>query len=182
MPSISVNGQPVSFPAPLAGSCFKSSSDRSHSSCRDISKQGPQSSLVRELVTGDPMACSIVGWPHNCPSGIIACHQIWQLSPRLEHGCVESIDQLAWYHTQIDTPVLSGVTSSAPVRPDSIDMWFILSSSPYGSASQRSSRAQWSTCRFLFASFSTSYAGIPSATHLTTLWRASPHRFFNFRH
>ena len=50
------------------------------------------------------MACSIAGQPRNRPSGIIAHHQIWQLSPRLEHGCVESIDQLVWYHTQIDTP------------------------------------------------------------------------------
>ena len=104
VPSISVNGQPVPFPATLAGSCFKSLSNRSHSSCRDISQQGLQASLVRELVTGDPMACSIVGHPRKCPSGIIAHHQIWQLSPRLEHGHVESIDQLAQYHTQFDTP------------------------------------------------------------------------------
>ena len=105
VPSISINGQPIPFPAPLAGSCFKSSSDRSRSSCRDISKQGPQGSLVRELVTGDPMACSIVGQPRNCPSGIIPHHQIWQLLPRLKHGHVESIDQLVRYHTQIDTPM-----------------------------------------------------------------------------
>ena len=104
VPSVSINGQPVPFPARLAGSCFKSSSDRSRSSCRDISKQGPQGSLARELVTGDPMACSIVGRPRNCPSGIITHHQIWQLSPRLKHGRVESIDQLAQYHAQIDTP------------------------------------------------------------------------------
>ena len=105
VPSISVNGQLVPFPAPLAGSCFKSSSNRSHSSCRDISQQGPQASLARELVTGDPMACSIVGYPHKCPSGIVACHQIWQLLPRLEHGCVESIDQLVQYHAQFNTPM-----------------------------------------------------------------------------
>ena len=104
VPSVSVNSQPVLFPAPFAGSCFKSSSDRSHSSCRDISKQGLQGSPVRELVTGDPMACSIAGQPHNHPSGIIAHRQIWQLLPRLKHGHVESIDQLAQYHTQIDTP------------------------------------------------------------------------------
>ena len=104
VPSISINGQPVLFPAPLAGSCFKLSSDRSRSSCRDVSKQGPQGSLVRELVTGHPLACSIAGQPRNHPSGVIAHHQIWQLSPRLEHGCVESIDQLAQYHAQIDTP------------------------------------------------------------------------------
>ena len=83
VPSISINSQPVPFPAPLAGSCFKSSSDRSCSSCRDVSKQGLQGSPVRELVTGDPMACSIAGQPRNCPSGVIARHQIWQLLPRL---------------------------------------------------------------------------------------------------
>ena len=104
VPSVSINGQPVPFPAPLAGSCFKSLSNRSHSSCRDISQQGPQASPVRELVTGDPMACSIAGCPRKCPSGIVAHCQIWQLSPRLEHGCVESIDQLARYHTQFNTP------------------------------------------------------------------------------
>ena len=104
VPSVSVNSQPVPFPAPIAGSCVKLSSGRSCSSCRDISKQGLQASLVRELVTGDPMAHSIAGRPRNHPSGIIACHQIWQLLPRLEHGCVESINQLARYHTQVDTP------------------------------------------------------------------------------
>ena len=92
VPSISVNGQPIPFPCPLAGSCFKSSSDRSCSSCRDISQQGLQASLARELVTGDPMACSIVGHPCKHPSGIVTHRQIWQLSPRLKHGRVESID------------------------------------------------------------------------------------------
>ena len=132
MPSISVNGQPVPFPAPLAGSCFKSSSDRSHSSCRDISKQGLQGSLARELVTGDPMACSIVGQPHNHPSGVITHCQIWQLLPRLEHGRVESIDQLAWYHTQIETPTewchqfCSGETrfNRYAVYPKQLALWF----------------------------------------------------------
>ena len=104
MPSIPVNSQPVPFPAPLAGSCFKSSSNRSCSSCRDVSQQGPQASPVRELVTGDPMACSIAGRHRKCPSGVVARRQIWQLSPRLEHGGVESIDQLAQYHAQFDTP------------------------------------------------------------------------------
>ena len=52
VPSVSVNSQPVPFPAPLAGSCFKSLSNRSHSSCRDISQQGSQASVVRELVRG----------------------------------------------------------------------------------------------------------------------------------
>ena len=50
------------------------------------------------------MACSIAGRPRKCPSGIVAHRQIWQLSPRLEHGHVESIDQLARNHTQFDTP------------------------------------------------------------------------------
>ena len=50
------------------------------------------------------MACSIAGQPRNHPSGIIIRRQIWQLSPRLEHSHVESIDQLARYHAQIDTP------------------------------------------------------------------------------
>ena len=104
VPSDSINGQPVPFPAPLTGSCFKSLSDRSHSSCRDVSQQGLQASPVRELVTVDPMACSIAGRPCKRPSGIITCRQIWQLMPRLKHGRVESIDQLVWYHTQFNTP------------------------------------------------------------------------------
>ena len=59
---------------------------------------------MRELVTGDPMACSIAGHPRKCPLGVVARRQIWQLSPRLEHGHVESIDQLARYHAQFNTP------------------------------------------------------------------------------
>ena len=66
VPSVSVNGQPGPFPAPLA--CFKSLSNRSHSSCRDVSQQSPQASLARELVTGDPMDCSIAGRPRKHPS------------------------------------------------------------------------------------------------------------------
>ena len=181
VPSVSVNGQPVPFPAPLAGSCFKSLSDMSCSSCRDVSKQGPQGSPLRELVTGDPMACSIAGRPRNHPSGVIAHRQIWQLSPRLEHGHVESIDQLARYYTQIDTPTewhrqfCSGETrpDQYAVYPKWLALWF---------GKKRSGCAWWSTCLLLFALFSTSYAGIPSAMHLTTIWRASPHRFFNFHH
>ena len=132
VPGVSVNGQPIPFPAPLAGSCFKASSGGSHSSCRDISKQGPQGSPARELVTGDPMACSIVGQPRNCPLGVIARHQIWQLLPRLEHGRVESIDQLVRYHTQIDTPMewrcqfCSGETrlNRYVVYPKQLTLWF----------------------------------------------------------
>ena len=60
---------------------------------------------MRELVTGDPMACSISGHPRKCPSGFIVHRQSWQLSPGLKHGHVESIDQLAWYHTQFNTPM-----------------------------------------------------------------------------
>ena len=104
MPSISVNGQPIPFPAPLVGSCFKVPLDRSRSSCRDISQEGPQASLAGELVTGDPMACSVLGHPCKHPSGTIARHQFWQLFPGLEHGCVESINQIARYHTQTNTP------------------------------------------------------------------------------
>ena len=150
MPSISINGP---FPATLAGSCFKSSSNRSCSSCRDISQQDPQASLVRELVTGDPMACSIAGHPRKHPLGIVAHRQIWQLLPRLKHGCVESIDQLMWYHTQFNTPMewrcqfCSGETRFDRYAVD----------------------PKWSTCLFLFTSFLTSYTGIPSATHLTTI-------------
>ena len=78
------------------------------------------------------MACSIAGRPCNRPSGIIDCCQIWQLLPRLEHGCVESIDQLAWYHTQIDTPMewrrqfCSGETrlDQYAVYPKRLALWF----------------------------------------------------------
>ena len=83
---------------------FQASSGRLHSSCRDVSQQGPQGPPTRELVTGDPMARSIPGRPRKHPSGFIAHCQSWQLSPGLKHGCVESIDQLAWYHTQFNTP------------------------------------------------------------------------------
>ena len=76
---------------------------RLHSSCRDISQQGLQAPLVRELVTWNPMACSIAGHPRKCPSGIIACRQFRQLLPRLKHGHVESINQLAWYRAQFNT-------------------------------------------------------------------------------
>ena len=37
VPSVSVNGQPVPFPSPLCRIMFKSLSDRSRSSCRDVS-------------------------------------------------------------------------------------------------------------------------------------------------
>ena len=105
MPGISVNGQPILFPAPLEESCFKTSSGRLRSSCGDISQQGPQSPPMRELVTGDPMACSILGHPCKQPSGFIAHCQTWQLSPGLKHGCVESIDQFARYQAQFNTPM-----------------------------------------------------------------------------
>ena len=131
-PASPLMASPSRFLPPFAGSCFKSSSDRSCSPCRDVSKQGPQGSLARELVTGDPMACSIVGQPHNCPSGVIARHQIWQLSPRLEHGHVESIDQFVLYHAQIDTPMewhrqfCSGETrlDRYAVYPKRLALWF----------------------------------------------------------
>ena len=50
------------------------------------------------------MGSSVLGHPRKHPSGFIARHQSWQLSPGLKHGRVESIDQLAWYHTQFNTP------------------------------------------------------------------------------
>ena len=83
---------------------FQASSGRLRSSCGDVSQQGPQGPPMRELVTGDPMACSVSGHPHKCPLGFIARRQSWQLSPGLKHGRVESIDQLARYHTQFNTP------------------------------------------------------------------------------
>ena len=100
MLTVSVDSQPVPFPAPLAGSCSKLTSGNLSSSCRNISQQGPQGSPVRKLVTGDPMARSIMGQPRICRLGAIARRQI---SPRLEQGRVESINQLAWYHAQLDT-------------------------------------------------------------------------------
>ena len=104
VPGISVNGQPVPFPAPLVESCFKTLSGQLRSSCGDVSQQGPQGPPTRELVTWDPMACSVSGRPRKHPLGFIARRQSWQLSPGLEHGRVESIDQLAQYHTQFNTP------------------------------------------------------------------------------
>ena len=83
---------------------FQALSGRLHSSCGDVSQQGPQGPLMRELVTGYPMARSILGHPRKRPSGIIARRQSWQLSPGLKHGRVESIDQLAQYHAQFNTP------------------------------------------------------------------------------
>ena len=134
---------------------FQASLGRLRSSCGDISQQGPQGPLARELVTGDPMAHSFSGRPHKRPSGFIAHRQSWQLSPGLKHGHVESIDQLASTMPSL-TLLQSGIASSALVRPDSIDMRLILSGSHSGSVSQRSSPARWSTCLFLFTLFSTS--------------------------
>ena len=51
---------------------------------KTFSQQGPQSPPTRELVTGDPMACSILGHPRKHPSGFIAHHQTWQLLPGLK--------------------------------------------------------------------------------------------------
>ena len=104
VPRVFINGQPVPFLAPLVRSWLKVSSDRLCSSCRDISQQDPQASPVRELVTGNPMPCSIPGHTRKRPSGTIACRQFWQLLSGLEHDRVESINQLAWYHAQTNTP------------------------------------------------------------------------------
>ena len=83
---------------------FQALSGRLCSSCGDISQQGPQGPPTRELVTGDPMARSIPGYPRKHSSGFIARRQSWQLSPGPKHGRVESIDQLVRYHTQFNTP------------------------------------------------------------------------------
>ena len=101
-PAPLLTANPSNF-LPPAGLCFKVPSERSCSSCRIISQQGLQASPVGERVTGNPMPCSIMGCPHKHPLGGIARRQIWQLLPRLEHGCVESINQLAWYHAQFNT-------------------------------------------------------------------------------
>ena len=103
-PESPLTANPSRFLPPV-GSWFKASSGRSCSSCRDISQQGPQAPPVRELVTWNPMACSIAGHPRKHPSGIIAHRQFWRLLPRLEHGRVESINQHVWYHTQFNTPM-----------------------------------------------------------------------------
>ena len=83
---------------------FQASLGRLRSSCGDVSQQGPQGPLTRELVTGDPMARSVPGCPRKRPSGFIARRQSWQLSLGLKYGRVESIDQLAQYHAQFNTP------------------------------------------------------------------------------
>ena len=134
VPSISVNSQPVLFPAPLPLQDHVSSRHQiGHAHLAETSLSKAHKVLqVRELVKGDPMACSIMKRPHNHPSGVIARRQIWQLSPRLEHGCVESIDQLAWYHAQIDTPMewrhqfCSGETrlDRYAVYPKRLTLWF----------------------------------------------------------
>ena len=135
---------------------------------------------MRELVTGDPMACSITRRPHIRLSGAIAHRQIWQLSPRLEHGCVESINQLAQYHAQIDTSTKwCHQFCSSETRFDRYAVHPKRLALQFSKPKKQSSLVEYLS--FLFASFSTSYAGIPSATGLTTVSRASPHRFFNFR-
>ena len=66
------------------------------------------------------------------PSGFTARRQTWQLSPGLKHGCVESIDQLAWYHAQFNTPTewrrqfCSGETrfDRYAVHPEQLAFWF----------------------------------------------------------
>ena len=68
---------------------FQASSGRLRSSCGDVSQQGPQGPPTRELVTGDPMACSVPGCPRKRPSGFIARRQSWQLSPGLKQGRVD---------------------------------------------------------------------------------------------
>ena len=156
--------------------CFKVPLERSCSSCRDISQQGPQASLVGELVRGNNMACSILGRPCKCPWGVISSGDSY-----LDSNMAVLSPYISLHSTMPSLTILrSGIASSAPVRSDLIDIQLILSGLPSGSASQRSSHAGWSTCLFLFTSFSTSYTGIPSTMCLTTIYRASPHRFFKF--
>ena len=169
------------FLPPFAGSCFKSSSDRLCSSCRDIAKQGPQGSPARELVTGDPMACSIAGQPRNHPSGVIARRQIWQLSPRLEHGRVESIDQLARYHTQIDTPTewrhqfCSSETrlDRYAVYPKRLALWF-------GKPKKQSCSVEYLS--FLICVVLDLICWYAICHAFNHRMEVSPHRFFNFCH
>ena len=147
---------------------FQASSGRLRSSCGDVSQQGLQGPPTRELVTGDPMARSILGRPHKRPSGFIAHHQSWQLSPGLKQGCVESIDQLAWYNTQFNTPMewrrqfCSGETrfNRYAVNPE----WLAFR---FGEPKRQSCPVEHLS--FLVHAISTSYAGIPSATRLTTV-------------
>ena len=105
VPSISVNGQPVLFPAPLQD--HVSSRRRiGHAHLAEMSLSKACKLLQQEnLSQGILWPVSFVGHPHKHPSGIITHRQIWQLSPKLEHGHVESIDQLAWYHAQFNTPM-----------------------------------------------------------------------------
>ena len=83
---------------------FQASSGRLCSSCRDVSQQGPQGPPMRELVTGDPMARSVSGTPVSTPRASLPVISPGNSRLDSKHGCVESIDQLARYHTQFNTP------------------------------------------------------------------------------
>ena len=114
------------------------------------------------------MAFSVAGCPHKHPSGIIACHQFQRHLPRVEHGRVESINQLAWYHAQFNTPTewccqfCSSETrfDQYAVNPKQLALRF-------GKPKKQSCLVEHLS--FLFVSFSTSYAGILSTTHFTTI-------------
>ena len=111
---------------------FQASSGRLRSSCGDVFQQGPQGPPMRELVTGNPMAHSILGRPRQRPLGFIAHRQSWQLLPGLKHGRVESIDQLARYHARFNPPMewhrqfCSGETrfDRYAVNPEWLAFWF----------------------------------------------------------
>ena len=163
MPGVSINGQPIPFPAPLVESCFKHHwVDCTHLAETSLSKA--RKVLQRENLSqgilwpvpfwGAPVSASRASLPIVIPGNSRLDSNMAVLSPKISlRGTTPSL-----------TLLRSGIASSAPVRPDSIDMRLILSGLPSGSASQRSSCARWSTCLFLFASFSTSYAGIPPLT------------------
>ena len=72
---------------------------------RRLSARPARSSDKRTCHRGSYGPRSILGCPHKHPSGFIAHCQSWQPSPGLKHGHVESIDQLAWYHAQFNTPM-----------------------------------------------------------------------------
>ena len=75
----------------------------------------------------------------------------------------------------------SGFSGISPRSVTLVHMRFTHTGSPK-SASQSKSLERCKTFLFLVHSFLTTYAGIPSTTRVTTVWRSLPHRFFSFCH
>ena len=76
--SVSINSQPIPFPAPLTGSCFKASLDRSCSSLilqRSLSARPASFSGGRNCHRGS-YGLIIPGHPRKHPSGIVTHRQI----------------------------------------------------------------------------------------------------------